>query len=83
VSGDDETLPPVSKEKIDAVKKSIPASSSTRPNPEPQEKVVRRSYQSYGRKVEVIYRFGDTSRHRLAESNLLDVVVSSLKPDCN
>lgn len=52
-------------------------------NPEPKEKVVRRSYESHGRVVEVTYRFGDSPRHRLAESNLLDVVVSALKPGRN
>ena len=52
-------------------------------NPEPKETIIRRCYESHGRKVEVTVRLGDSARHRLAESNLLDVVVSSLKPGRN
>ena len=52
-------------------------------NPEPEVTVVRRSYECHGRKIEVTYRLGDGARHRLAESNLLDAVVTSLKPGRN
>lgn len=51
--------------------------------PEPKETIVRRSYESHGRKIEATYRLGNSPRHKLAEANLLDIVVGSLKPGRN
>jgi len=42
--------------------------------------VIRRSYRSHGRLVEVTHLRGNSTRQQMAESNVLDVVMKSITP---